>query len=314
MENSVTNLLEKIKSRSSSIKRQRDSFLKKLEELNGKLSESLDGINAWGESGNETLVEIGENDWVYGRLTYSEEGLKIAYRSTEDDLQDAMNNVPDEYRTFHTKNLNSCPVEWLEKLSSEKHITNLLMRIESNLESIEENSIDSFNSLTKVLDSQSEIITRETTAIVKDTGVEELFKIWLAARNSIELDPAESLTRSSSYLESVCFLILSKLSHPVPDTKDITHLIRESVKALNLSPDPTVNKDLTQLVGGVKSIFQAIGSLRTHIGTAHGSTPGDYLADTHHARLVNDAAGTVSTFLLRRLEQKLHKSTLHTAN
>ena len=88
----------------------------------------------------------------------------------------------------------------------------------------------------------------------------------------------------------------------------MAQLIGAAVKALDLSDNSEANTDLKQLFGGIKGIFQAIGSMRTHFGTAHGFTPGDYVAQEHYARLINDASATVSTYLLRRLKQKLNMS------
>ena len=300
----MSGLIEKIKNRSSNIKQQRNDFVKKLEELNNTLSESLNGIDIWAVSAKETLEMMGPDDWVYGHLIFDGE-LKVSYRSTEEDFHDAMSQIPHEDQLYQLKSINSCSIEWLEKLSSEKQINKLLSNIDKYLVSIEENTIGSIESLNKALDSQSEEIANETAKVLKETESDDLLRTWLKARSSIQSDPADSITRSSSYLESVCRLVLNELKEPLPIKKDITHLIQATVKVLELSDNSEANTDLKQLFGGVRGIFQAVGSMRTHFGTAHGFTPGDYMAQEHYARLVNDAAATVSTYLLYRLEQNL---------
>lgn len=141
-----------------------------------------------------------------------------------------------------------------------------------------------------------------------------VIRIWLKARISIQSDPADSITRSSSYLESVCRLILDELNVDLPNKKDITNLIGRAVKALGLSDDPIANEDLQKLFGGIKSIFQSVVSMRTHFGSAHGFSPGDYMAPEHYARLINDASATAITYLLRRLKSKHHLRTKKTVN
>lgn len=300
----MSQLLEKIKGQSSRIKEKRDEVLKKLEKLEEALTESLDGIDIWARSTQETLQTVGPDDWVYGYLQFSNGELKVAYRSTEDDFVDSMNQVPEDYQSFKYKSIKSCSVEWIERLSRDIQINSLLGNIECTLASIENNTSESIDSLNKALDSQSEEIASETISALKDVNSDELIKVWIKARNTIQSDPSDSITRSSSYLESICRLILKETGKPLPKNKDITNLIGAAIKALDLSVDQEANRDMTQLYGGIKSIFQAVGAMRTHFGTAHGFTPGDYVAPEHYARLVNDASATASTYLLRRLKQK----------
>jgi len=301
----VSSLIEKIKNRSDNIKSQRNTFVSKLEELNNVLSKKLSGIDVWAHSSSETLEMYGPDHKIYGNLSFSEGVLKIFYRSTEDDIHDAMNHIPEEYQTIQTKSIKSCPIEWLEKLCTEKQIDYLLSSIDKSLVSIESHTIGSIDSLNKTLDSQSEEISNETANALKESNSDELLGVWLKARSSIQSDPSDSITRSSSYLESVCRLVLKETDEPLPNKKDMTNLIGSAVNALNLSDNSEANHDLKQLFGGIKGVFQAVGSMRTHFGTAHGFTPGDYVAQEHYARLINDASATASTYLLRRLRQKL---------
>lgn len=298
-------LIEEIKSRSSSINAQRNVFLLKLERLNSTLAESLNGIDLYARSAKESLEIIGVDDWIYGYLVFSQGRLEVRYRSTEDDYQDFMNQVPEEYQSYQSKELKLCPITWLEKLSSEAQINRILSEINTSLEYIEKNTTNSLESLNKALDSQSEEIANETTHALREVESDELIRYWIKARSCIQLDPEESITRSSSYLESVCRLILNKLEVSLPDNKDITSLIGAAVRALELSENSEANRDLQQLFGGIKSIFQSIGAMRTHFGTAHGITPGDYAPKEDYARLINDAAATASTYLLRRFKKKM---------
>jgi hypothetical protein len=303
----MAGILDKIKGRSAIIKEQRGTILSKLVDLGDALSESLAGIDVYAESPFETLEMIGPDDWVYGALSFGQGGLRISYRTTEDDFHDSMTQLEPVDQSYDVKSIKSCPAHWLERLSSEKNVNQLLANIDKALTSIQENTIGSLESLNKALESQSEEIATEAMEALKGYESEELIRIWLKARSSIQTDPADSITRSSSYLESVCRLILAELEQELPKNKDITNLINAAIKALGLSDDAEANKDLKQLFGAIKGIFQAVGAMRTHFGSAHGFSPGDYMPPEHYARFVNDASATASTYLLRRLNLKLNK-------
>lgn len=304
----MLSLIEKIKSRSHSIKEQREVFVTKLEELNTTLSEYLGGIELRAQSSQVELEQIGPDDWTYGYLCFSRGKLKVSYRTTHDDYDDEMNHVPDEYQSYKMIDIGSCSVKWLEKLSSDNQINNLLKNIERTLSSIESNTVGSIESLTKALNFQSEGIATETQDVLSEYSYSDLPSQWEKARRYISSDPSDSITRSSSYLESVCRLILHETGEPFPNKKDITSLIGSAVKALELSENAEANDDLKKLFSGIKSIFQAVGAMRTHFGTAHGSTPGDYVANEDYARLVNNASATASIYLLQRLKKKLNRS------
>lgn len=83
------------------------------------------------------------------------------------------------------------------------------------------------------------------------------------------------------------------------------NLIKVTVKALGLSKNPEANNDLKLLFSGINNIFQSIGTMRTHFGTAHGFSPGDYFPNKHYARLISDIAATSSSYLLYRLKEKI---------
>lgn len=95
----MVGLVERIKGRSSRIKAQRNAFVSKLVKLNETLSEALEGIDVWAQSGQESLEMIGPDDWVYGCLSFSNKGLEVVYKSTEDDFYEAVSQVPIEHKS-----------------------------------------------------------------------------------------------------------------------------------------------------------------------------------------------------------------------
>ncbi len=300
--------IDRIRAKSAHVKTSRKYFYEKLEKLQNVLADALSDIYVYAQSKNVTLETISPDDSVYGHLFFSKGKLGIAYRSTEDDFEDSTNNVPNESWSYKIKDLSGCPIEWLERLSGRRAIDSLMTDLERTIEDFEEDSRASINVLEKALNSQSNTVYDSLVEELKKIDDNNLHRDWLKARNQIQIDPADSINRTSSFLESLCRKILLELSESLPQKKDISKLISATVKALDLSGNKEADNDLKQLVGGVKSIFQAVGSLRTHFGTAHGSSPNDYEVNESHARLVSDASAAVSNFLLHRYKQKLNKT------
>lgn len=301
----MTISIEDIRSVASEVKISRSSFLKKLDEFKKSLSEALGDIDINGKSGLLELEMIGPDDWVYGYIYYKSGELKISYRSTWDDQEDVISNTPDEYRTFSVYELNQCPINWLERFASEKPLNDLLDDIYAEISHLQNNSKTSIKALTSTLESQSKTLSDDLSEELKGLDSSKLLSDWSKARNMIHSEPSESITRTSSFLESLCRSILEELSIPLPPTITISSLIQAVSNAIKLSEDSEANNDLTQLVGGVKSIFKAVGSMRTHFGTAHGSSPDDYEVNEHYARLANNAAASISIFIIQRYKKYL---------
>lgn len=294
-------LINRIKNLSTEIADNDRIIVAKFNELRKVISDSLNGVNVSGRSDDANLQMIGPDDWYYGYLSFSNNQLKIAYRSTQKDFEDSMNEIPLEYQSFDYQELESSPIEWIHSLSKEEHIENLLLDIEEKLNLKNERTKKSIESLSKYKDPKSEIMAKDAVEAIMKEGTKELLDSWLKARRSIHSDPEDSINRSSGYLESICRLILEKTNQSLPDKKTINSLINAAINSLELSEDDTANKDLKQLFGGIKGIFQSVGSMRTHFSTAHGFSPGDFVPSEHYARLVSDASATVSTYLLWRL-------------
>lgn len=303
----MNGLLERIKAKSKEVQVTRESITDKYRELETSLSESLGELYVYGRSENVTLERMGLDDRRYGYLCYSKGKLEVAHRTTEDDFSDAMDRVPLKYQSFKVVPLFECPSEWLIKLSCEKVVKSFLVNIEANLDDMADTSRKSSKTIVSILDSQSSKIDKDICDVLEDFGDESLFKNWIKARALITTEPAESITRSSSFIESVCRSILSGLSKSIPQKQEMTKLINECVKALGLSEDLSAEEDLKKIVGGVKSICQGVGALRTHFGTVHGKSPGDYEVNEHYARLASNSAATVAMFLLQRFKEKLNK-------
>ena len=252
------------------------------------------------------LEQTGQDDWTYGHLCLHNGRLLVSYRSTEDDYYHSLNHLGDEQPTYTLKPIADCKNLWLEELSSEKALQSLFTSLEICLDQLSEAADRSAEAIGKILEYQAAEINDNVVASLTTSGNESLLKEWAKARASIALDPADSITRSSSYLESICKKILADLDVPVPASDTMSALIAECLKHIGLSEDQGANNALKQLFGSLKGIFQSVGAIRSNYGSAHGSSPGDYEMSEHDARLINNASASASTFLLHRLHIHMH--------
>ena len=297
---------DNLKALASQISESQSQVTQKILDLESNLNESLGGlISVWGRSVDQQIEMIAEDEWRYGYLTYSNGELSIASRTTYDDMEDVMHNIPDEYRTYQLKKLREAQYPWHLVFSDKKVITSLLKSIEDNLLMMSEDANNATSSLDEILHSESSSIDNDVNNALK--GNEPLLKDWIKARASIFIDPADSITRSSSYLESVCKYVIESNNSELPINMDITNLIKTAINCIDMDISTEANSDIRQIIGGVKSIFSGVGATRTHVGTAHGSSPGDLPATETLAQLVNNSAAAASIYILSAYKEKPNK-------
>lgn len=133
---------------------------------------------------------------------------------------------------------------------------------------------------------------------------------------SIEADPEDAITAACSTIESVCRSILIELGEPLPAKKDVQGLFNAVKGPLGLSPDrgdldPLIAGDVRTTLGGLATVIQGAGALRTHAGDAHGRERGYARVDVRIGRLAIHAASTVALFLIETWQRKFPSRLLH---
>lgn len=129
------------------------------------------------------------------------------------------------------------------------------------------------------------------------------------ALTSAEQDPEDAVTSACSVVESVCRSVLIELGLPLPQKKDIQGLYQAIREPLGLTPDKPgvpdeIAGDVRTILGGLNSIVNGVGSLRTHGGDAHGRERGYRRIDSRIARLAIHSASTVSLFLVETWQKQ----------
>ncbi|MCW5725738.1 MAG: abortive infection family protein [Maricaulaceae bacterium] len=114
----------------------------------------------------------------------------------------------------------------------------------------------------------------------------------------------------------MCRSILIELGEPLPAKKDVQGLFNAVKGPLGLSPDrsdldPLIAGDVRTTLGGLATVIQGVGALRTHAGDAHGRERGYARVDARIGRLSIHAASTVALFLIETWQRKFPTRILH---
>lgn len=293
--------LDRLRHKAVELKSKRSTLVRKLFELENSLSEIFDGFDIQAYAKDVTLEMHALDERTYGHLYFSESTLKVAYRSTDDDYHDVMQGISADERSYSILHISTTQAKWLEKLASAENIASLTSDLEQRLDQLTGSTDASIAELTKLFESQTAKIHEDTLDVLKSFD-KELIKGWTVAHAMISSEPAESITRSSSYIESICKHILTGMRAPLPTKQEMSPLINECVKVLGLSKDAGASEDLKVLVGSIKGLCQSIGTMRSHFGIAHGTAPHAYKATEHEARLINTCAAAASVFLIKRYQ------------
>lgn len=141
---------------------------------------------------------------------------------------------------------------------------------------------------------QDKVAALDLTSVARD---------FERALSQADRDTEGAITAACSTVESVCKCILDELRVPYPTKQDIQHLSNEVAKHLGLSPAQTdlpieLARDLKQVLGGLQSVANGIGALRTHFGDAHGRGKRRVRVDSRIARLAIHSANTISLFYI----------------
>ena len=150
------------------------------------------------------------------------------------------------------------------------------------------------------------------TTIDFDTVQRDLDRALASAEN----DPEDAVTAACSIVESVCRSVLGELDLPLPSQLDIQGLYKAVREPLGLAPGkedvaPEIAADVRAILGGLNSVVQGIGALRTHAGDAHGRARGFRRLDSRIARLAIHAASGIALFAIETWQRKFPAKPFH---
>ncbi|WP_374377570.1 abortive infection family protein [Dongia sp.] len=140
-----------------------------------------------------------------------------------------------------------------------------------------------------------------------------LFQQITRMEAAVGTDPALAIGTAKELVESCCKTILNSRGVPISKSADIPELIKQTTKALELTPDdiPDASKaadTIKRLLNNLATITQGIAELRNHYGTGHGRAAGAKGLGSRHAKLAVGAASTLAVFLAETHNEKPSKT------
>lgn len=126
----------------------------------------------------------------------------------------------------------------------------------------------------------------------------EVTRLWNKALGRTEGEPDGAITASKSLIESVCKNILDRLEVAYSDKDDTAQLLRKTMKALDISPEPETEDMFKQVLGGCFSVVNGMSGIANEYGDRHGGDEGKMVPDPMYARLTVNTAGALSLFLV----------------
>lgn len=146
-------------------------------------------------------------------------------------------------------------------------------------------------------------VTNELSAMAAGIDFDTAGRDLDRALRSASSDPELAVTSACAVVESVCRSILVELKIEFPAKQDIGGLYRAVRDPLGLDPvkegvAPEIVADVKRVLSGLISTVEGVGSLRTHVGGAHGKERGFRRIDARIAKLAIHSASAVALFLI----------------
>ncbi|WP_186058812.1 abortive infection family protein [Burkholderia gladioli] len=198
--------------------------------------------------------------------------------------------------------LEECSQSLLDGLFQASVMESLLQSIggESDVKAREENAERTLGVLRTFLRAEAIALDTEMTDSLEAASDDTIAQLWRDAADAVHYDSADALTRCSRFLEAVCAKILRERGVALPKDKSLSPLVKACLETLTWPAEKEAEGDVRQLLGGIQSITNGIGALRTHFGTAHGATSHLPPLDRGYAVFVKQATVAAATFLLDR--------------
>ena len=144
----------------------------------------------------------------------------------------------------------------------------------------------------------TEAPSRSLDAMIQARDLQAVRAEFDRALNSVERDPPTAVTAACAIVESLCKVYIADNRLTLPSDQSIRPLWKTVQEHLGLGPRSAVTDDMRQILGGLATVLNGVGDLRTHAGSAHGRDQEAFTVEARHARLAVHAAHTLVNFVL----------------
>jgi hypothetical protein len=140
--------------------------------------------------------------------------------------------------------------------------------------------------------------TKSLATLIRDRDMNALEVEFKRAVQSVDSDPPAAVTAACAIVEAFCKVYIEDEQIEMPKEQTIKPLWKIVQKHLGLDPAAIQDDDISRILGGLASVVDGIGALRTHGGSAHGRGRTTYRLEARHARLAVHSAHTLTMFAL----------------
>lgn len=228
----------------------------------------------------------------------ADDGIRFFYRDQDDCLNEAQSPEPYGGGHFKIRGCDDVPVEWLRIAVASGRLEELLQNVTTQLRTQIADLTLAAQTVELSVESPTLAIGSAFSEIGKEIGYASVVEDWKTAHSDVVSDPANAISRACSLTESVCKHLIADLKADLPADQSIHPLFKAAARALGLDPTQQADAELKGLCGGLATVAQNLGALRTKFSTAHGQGPSDKPLTSSHARLAVNAAGNICTFLM----------------
>ncbi len=158
------------------------------------------------------------------------------------------------------------------------------------------------------LSSQGTVCSKTLEELIQAKDLTSIIADFDRAIQSIDSDPDLAIASSSSTLESICKCILEMEGVPIPKKQNISNLLSDASKLLQLSPNDHENAEIKRVLGGIQNVIVGIGALRTGYSSAHGHGIKRYSLSKRHVRMLVNSMVTYGTFMLETYMEQVERA------
>ncbi len=148
------------------------------------------------------------------------------------------------------------------------------------------------------------IATKSLHQVLNGRDLSGVDKEFERALENVEKDSAAAITAACSILEAIFKVYIEDNSLEMPADQSLKPLWKTTSKHLGLDPATTADEDIRKVLSGLNSVVDGIGSLRTHVGSAHGHGRRSYRLQGRHARLAIHASHTLVGFVIETWDER----------
>lgn len=150
----------------------------------------------------------------------------------------------------------------------------------------------------RIIGGQASAPSRSLEGIIREHGLPALNVEFERALTNIQSDPPAAVTAACAIIEAFCKVYIEEEGLQLPAEQTVKRLWAVVQADLGLDPSSVADQDVKRVLGGLASIVDGVGALRTHAGSAHGHGSPGLQITSRQARLAVHAAHTLVVFAM----------------